>query len=159
MAKPDQDVIVFVGDGSYLLHNSDIYSSILYDKKLIIVVCDNSGHMVINRLQLAKGGNEYLCNLKSARASSFVEVDFATHAKSMGAESETVSSTSELEAAFKRAKKSNKTYVIAIKTHGYEWLEGTAFWESPTLEVPTTESNKKALKEHSDGKKTQRKGV
>jgi len=159
MAKPDQEVIVFVGDGSYLLHNSDIYSSILYDKKLIIVVCDNSGHMVINRLQLAKGGNEYLCNLKSARASSFVEVDFASHAKSMGAESETVSSTSELEAAFKRAKQSNKTYVIAIKTHGYEWLDGTAFWESPTLEVPKTESNKKALKEHSDGKKIQRKGV
>ena len=38
MAKPDQDVIVFVGDGSYLLQNSDIYSSIMYDKKLIIVV-------------------------------------------------------------------------------------------------------------------------
>ena len=32
MAKPDQDVIVFVGDGSYLLHNSDIYSSVIYDK-------------------------------------------------------------------------------------------------------------------------------
>ena len=60
MAKPDQDVIVFVGDGSYLLQNSDIYSSVIYDKKLIIVVCDNGGHMVINRLQLAKGGKEYL---------------------------------------------------------------------------------------------------
>ena len=140
MAKPDQEVIVFIGDGSYLLNNSDIYSSILYEKKLIIVVCDNSGHMVINRLQLAKGGKEYLCNLKAARAKNFIEVDFAAHAASMGAETETVISTSELEAAFLRAKKSNKTYVIALKTHGYEWLEGTAFWESPTLEVPDRKS-------------------
>ena len=104
MAKPNQDVIVFVGDGSYLLANSDIYSSVIYEKKLIIIVCDNAGHMVINRLQLAKGGKEYLCNLKSARASNFVKVDFAAHAASMGAETETVTSTSELESAFLRAK-------------------------------------------------------
>ena len=159
IAKPDNDIVVFIGDGSYLLQNSDIYSSIIYDKKLIIVVCDNSGHMVINRLQLAKGGKEYLCGLKTSRASNFVEVDFAAHAKSMGAESETVTSTSELEAAFKRAKGSKKTYVIAIKTHGYEWLEGTAFWESPTLEVHTSDENKKAYAEHLKGKNKQRKGV
>ena len=159
MAKPKQEVIVFVGDGSYLLNNSDIYSSILYEKKLIIVICDNSGHMVINRLQLAKGGKEYLCNLKTSRATNFIEVDFAAHAASMGAETETVTSTSELESAFLRAKKSNKTYVIALKTHGYEWLEGTAFWESPTLEVSSTDNNKKAYQEHKEGKEKQRKGV
>ena len=159
MAKPDQEVIVFIGDGSYLLNNSDIYSSILYEKKLIIVICDNSGHMVINRLQLAKGGKEYLCSLKTSRATNFFEVDFAAHAASMGAEAETITSTSELEAAFLRAKKSNKTYVIALKTHGYEWLEGTAFWESPTLEIPSTENNKKAYEEHKEGKDKQRKGV
>tara|TARA_B100000029_G_scaffold411294_1_gene413591 strand:- start:538 stop:2382 length:1845 start_codon:yes stop_codon:yes gene_type:complete len=159
MAKPDQDFIVFIGDGSYLLQNSDIYSSVIYEKKLIIIVCDNGGHMVINRLQLAKGGKEYLCNLKAARASNLLEVDFAAHAKSMGAESETVTSTSELEAAFLRAKKSNKTYVISIKTDGYEWLEGTAFWESPTLEVSSRDENKKAYQEHLEGKNKQRKGV
>ena len=96
---------------------------------------------------------------KSARASNFVEIDFASHAASMGAESETVTSTSELEAAFLRAKKSKGTYVISIKTHGYEWLEGTAFWESPTLEVPNTEGNKQAFKEFKEGKARQRKGV
>ena len=65
--------------------------------------------MVINRLQLAKGGKEYLCNLKSARAQNLQFVDYEAHAKSMGAEAETVTSTSELEAAFKRAKKSKKS--------------------------------------------------
>ena len=159
MAKPNQDVVVFVGDGSYLLQNSDIYSSVLYDKKLIIVVCDNGGHMVINRLQLAKGGKEYLCNLREARASNLQFVDFEAHAKSMGANAETVKSISDLEAAFKRAKKSEKTYVISIQNHGYEWLEGSAFWESPTLEIYSSEGNKKAYKEFEEGKSKQRKGV
>jgi 3D-(3,5/4)-trihydroxycyclohexane-1,2-dione acylhydrolase (decyclizing) len=159
MAKPDQDVIVFIGDGSYLLHNSDIYSSVLYDKKLIIVVCDNGGHMVINRLQLAKGGKEYLCNLREARAKNLQFVDFAAHAKSMGANAETITSTSELEAAFLRAKKSDKTYIISLKTDGYEWLDGTAFWESPTLEVHTSDENIKAYVDFKEGKNKQRKGV
>ena len=159
MAKPDQDVVVFLGDGSYLLSNSDIYSSVLYDQKLIIVVCDNGGHMVINRLQLAKGGKEYICNLRAARATNLQFVDFENHAKSMGANAETVNSTSELEAAYKRAKDSNKTYVIVIKTHGYEWLEGSAFWESPTLQDPITKENKDALADFQGGKEKQRKGV
>jgi 3D-(3,5/4)-trihydroxycyclohexane-1,2-dione acylhydrolase (decyclizing) len=159
MAKPDQDVIIFIGDGSYLLSNSDIYSSVIYDKKLIIVVCDNGGHMVINRLQLAKGGKEYICNLRAARASNLQFVDFEAHAKSMGANGETVSSTSELEAAFLRAKKSDKTYVISLQTDGYQWLDGTSFWESPTLEVHSTEENKKAYKDFTEGKNKQRKGV
>ena len=159
MAKPDQEVIVFVGDGSYLLANSDIYSSVIYDKKLIIVVCDNGGHMVINRLQLAKGGKEYICNLRAARASNLQFVDFEAHAKSMGANGETVSSTSELEAAFLRAKKSDKTYIISLQTDGYQWLDGTSFWESPTLEVHSTEENKKAYTDFTEGKNKQRKGV
>ena len=115
--------------------------------------------MVINRLQLAKGGKEYICNLRAARAKNMQFVDFEAHAKSMGANGETVKTTSELEAAFKRAKDSDKTYVIVMETHGYEWLDGTAFWESPTLENATTEKNKKALQEHLDGKNIQRKGV
>ena len=158
MAKPDQDVVVFLGDGSYLLSNSDIYSSVLYDQKLIIVVCDNGGHMVINRLQLAKGGKEYICNLRSARAKNLQFVDFENHARSLGANAETVNSTSELEAAYKRAKDSDKTYVIVIKTHGYEWLEGSAFWESPTLQDPLTKENKEALSDFQGGKDKQRKG-
>ena len=159
MAKPNQDVVVFLGDGSYLLSNSDIYSSVLYDQKLIIVVCDNGGHMVINRLQLAKGGKEYICNLRSARAKNLQFVDFENHARSMGANAETVNSTSELEAAYERAKESDRTYVIVIKTHGYEWLEGSAFWESPTLQDPITKENKEALDDFKDGKDKQRKGV
>ncbi len=115
--------------------------------------------MVINRLQLAKGGKEYICNLRAARAKNIQFVDFEAHAKSMGANGETVKSTSELEAAYKRAKDSDKTYVIVMETHGYEWLEGTAFWESPTLMNATNENIKRAIDEHIEGKGKQRKGV
>ena len=159
MANPAKEVISFVGDGSYLLYNSDIYSSVITNNKLIIIVCDNGGHAVINRLQLYKGGKEFNCLLKSSNNSNLVPVDFASHAKSMGANGEQVNSIAELEEAFKRAKKSKKTYVISIHTDGYQWLEGSAYWESPTLSIPTTEENKRSLKEHLEGKKKQRKGV
>ena len=159
MANPKKDVIAFVGDGSYLLNNSDIYSSVITKNKLIIVVCDNGGHAVINRLQLFKGGKEFNCLFESSKTSNLVPINFAQHASSMGAKSEEVSSISELEEAFKRAKKSDVTYVISIKTHSYEWLEGSAYWESPTLEIPTTKENEEAIKFHKEGKSKQRQGV
>ena len=159
MANPDKEVITFVGDGSYLLYNSDIYSSVITNNKLIVIVCDNGGHAVINRLQLFKGGKEFNCLFESSNVSNLVKVNFAKHAESMGAKSEEVSSISELEEAFKRAKKSKVTYVISIKTHSYQWLEGSAYWESPTLEIPKTKENEKALKLHKEGKAKQRQGV
>ena len=159
MANPDKEVITFIGDGSYLLYNSDIYSSVITNNKLIIVVCDNGGHAVINRLQLFKGGKEFNCLFESSNAPNLVGVNFAKHAESMGAKSEQVSSISELEEAFKRAKKSKVTYVISIKTHSYQWLEGSAYWESPTLEIPTSKENEQALKLHKEGKSKQRQGV
>jgi len=159
MANPDKEVISFIGDGSYLMNNTDIYSSVITNNKLIIVVCDNGGFAVINRLQLFKGGKEYNNLLKSSKTPGLVDVDFAKHAESMGAKSEHVNSISELEEAFKRAKKSDVTYVISIKTHAYQWLEGSAFWDSPTLEIPTTEENKEAIKLYQEGKSKQRQGV
>ena len=159
MANPNKEVITFIGDGSYLLYNSDIYSSVITNNKLIVIVCDNGGHAVINRLQLFKGGKEFNCLFESSNVSNLVKVNFAKHAESMGAKSEEVSSISELEEAFKRAKKSKVTYVISIKTHSYQWLEGSAYWESPTLEIPKTKENEKALKLHKEGKAKQRQGV
>jgi len=159
MANPNKEVIAFVGDGSYLLNNSDIYSSVITNNKLIIIVCDNDGHAVINRLQLFKGGKEFNCLFESSKAPNFSPVNFSQHAASMGAKSEEVSSISELEEAFKRAKKSDVTYVISIKTHSYQWLEGSAYWESPTLEIPNTKENEEALKMHKKGKAKQRQGV
>ena len=55
MADESRDVLCFIGDGSYLMMNSDIYSTVLTGHKLIVVLCDNGGFAVINRLQNFKG--------------------------------------------------------------------------------------------------------
>jgi 3D-(3,5/4)-trihydroxycyclohexane-1,2-dione acylhydrolase (decyclizing) len=64
-----------------------------------------------------------------------------------------------LEKHLKEQKKSDVTYVISIKTHAYQWLEGSSFWDSPTLEIPTTKENKEAIKLYKEGKSKQRQGV
>ncbi len=81
MALPDREVIVFVGDGSYLMMNSDLYSSVLSGHKLIVVVCDNGGFAVINRLQVNQGGAPFNNLLVDSRVAEVVDVDFAAHAR------------------------------------------------------------------------------
>ena len=84
--EPDQDTIVFTGDGSYLMLNSDLYSSVLTKKKLIVLVLDNGGFAVINKLQ-NNTGNESFNNLikDCPTVPKPFAVDFEAHAASMGA--------------------------------------------------------------------------
>ena len=159
MARPDDDVIVFVGDGSYLMMNSDIYSSVLTGHKLIVVVCDNGGFAVINRLQNFKGSASFNNLLDDCRAENDVRVDFARHAESMGAVAETVAGIGELEQAFDRAKAADRTYVIVIKTHPAEWTPGDAWWDVGVPEVSEREAVRAARAEHDAGKRQQRVGV
>ena len=158
MAMPEREVISFVGDGSYMMMNSDIYSSVLYGHKLIVIVCDNGGYAVINRLQVNQGGVPFNNQLADCEAENLVYVDFAQHAASMGAISETVGSIDELETAFARARKSDRTHVIVIKTSPNDWTEGGSFWE---VGVPTTSHRPQVIeagKIMREGKKQQRAG-
>lgn len=160
--EPDQDTIVFIGDGSYLLMNSDIYSSVLSDKKLIVLVLDNGGFAVINKLQ-NNTGNESFNNLIAdcPTVPKPFAVDFEAHATAMGATAETVENPSELAEAFKRAKASDKTYVICMKVDAYEgWTaEGHTWWEVGTPEVSNKPNVLEKHKEVEDGRKRQRTGV
>ena len=158
MAMPEREVISFVGDGSYMMMNSDIYSSVLYGHKLIVIVCDNGGYAVINRLQVNQGGVPFSNQLADCEPANLVYVDFAQHAASMGAISETVGSIDELETAFARARKSDRTHVIVIKTSPNDWTEGGSFWE---VGVPTTSHRPEVIKAGEimrEGKKQQRIG-
>ena len=158
MAMPEREVISFVGDGSYMMMNSDIYSSVLYGHKLIVIVCDNGGYAVINRLQVSQGGVPFNNQLADCEPANLVYVDFAQHAASMGAISETVGSIDEFETAFVRARKSDKTHVIVIKTSPNDWTEGGSFWE---VGVPTTSHRPEVIKAGEvmrEGKKQQRIG-
>ncbi|MEP3438947.1 MAG: 3D-(3,5/4)-trihydroxycyclohexane-1,2-dione acylhydrolase (decyclizing) [Hoeflea sp.] len=160
--EPDKDTIVFVGDGAYMLMNSDIYSSVLSGKKLIILVLDNGGFAVINKLQ-NNTGNESFNNLLTdcPTIDEPFAVDFEAHAAAMGAIAETVSSPAQLGEAFKRAKASKKTHVIVMKVDAYDgWTtQGHTWWEVGT---PHVSDNPKVKAAHEDWESTrskQRKGV
>ncbi len=160
--QPDKDTIIFTGDGSYLMLNSDIYSSVLSNKKLIILVLDNGGFAVINKLQ-NNTGNESFNNLISD-CPTVVQpfaVDFAAHAASMGANAETVANPAELGEAFKRAKAADKTSVIVMKVDSHEgWTtEGHTWWEVGTPQVSEHQSIREAHAEVEAGRLKQRTGV
>jgi 3D-(3,5/4)-trihydroxycyclohexane-1,2-dione acylhydrolase (decyclizing) len=161
-AEPEQDTIVFTGDGSYLLMNSDIYSSVLTGKKLIILVLDNGGFAVINKLQ-NNTGNESFNNL-IADCPTVPEpfaVDFEAHAAAMGAHAETAANPAELAEAFKRAKAAEKTSVIVMKVDAYDgWTtEGHAWWEVGTPEVSDSAKVRAAHEDWESNRPKQRKGI
>lgn len=136
--EPDAECVVFVGDGSYLLMNTDIYSSVLSGHKLIVLVLDNGGFAVINKLQKNTGNASFNTLFADCPtiATPFA-VDFAAHARAMGALAEEVQTPDQLAAAFLRAKAADRTCVIVMRVDPHEgWTEqGHAWWEVGTAEV------------------------
>lgn len=158
MALGDRDVVTWVGDGGYLMMNSDIYSSVFCGHKLIVIVCDNGGFAVINRLQVNAGGEEFNNLFASSRHQRMTRVDFVEHARSMGALTERVERLDQLPAAYRRAKVADRTYVIVIETHPYEWGEGGAWWEVGVPEVSERELVRIARGQYEAERKNQRVG-
>jgi 3D-(3,5/4)-trihydroxycyclohexane-1,2-dione acylhydrolase (decyclizing) len=136
MADPARDVVVMVGDGSYLMLNSEIATSVMLGLKLTIVVLDNRGFGCINRLQKSVGAAPFNNLLADSRREAAVEIDFAAHAASLGAASEKVDDIAGLEAAMARARASARTYVIVIDTDPDISTEaGGAWWDVAAPEV------------------------
>lgn len=158
MAKPDSEVFVMVGDGSYLMLNSEIATSVMLGQKLVVVVLDNRGYGCINRLQQACGGagfNNLLqdCNTVEAGAP---KTDFAGHARSLGASAEKVGNIAELEQALIRAKAAESTYVITLDTDPLSTTEsGGSWWEVAVPEVSVREPVREARKRYEAAKKDQ----
>ena len=151
--------IVLVGDGSYLMMNSDIYSSVLSGHKMIVVVCDNGGFAIIERLQNFKGGASFNNLIKTCRVKEPFAVDFAKHAESMGAAARTVESLSDLESAMEWAKTTDRTTVIAIATDAYSWVPGDAAWDLGVPEVSEREEVRAARRDQEEIRTKQRIGV
>ncbi len=129
------DVIAWVGDGSYLLMNTDILSTVMTGHKVIFMVMDNEGFAVINRLQVNTGGAEFNNLLRTTRHTDYRRVDFAAHAASLGAAAEKVERLEDLSGAWRRAKASDRSYAIVMDIHQYSWTEGGAWWEVGIPEV------------------------
>ncbi|TGP51699.1 3D-(3,5/4)-trihydroxycyclohexane-1,2-dione acylhydrolase (decyclizing) [bacterium M00.F.Ca.ET.230.01.1.1] len=151
MAKPDQEVVVMVGDGSYLMLNSEIATSVMLGLKLTIVLLDNRGYGCINRLQMATGGANFNNLLKDARHEVLPDVDFAAHAASLGAVAEKVASIAELESALAKAKKNDKTTVLVIDTDPLVSTEaGGHWWDVAVPEVSSRPQVNAARKKYEE---------
>jgi 3D-(3,5/4)-trihydroxycyclohexane-1,2-dione acylhydrolase (decyclizing) len=159
MARPDREVIVMVGDGSYLMLNNEIATSVMLDKKLLIVLLDNRGYGCINRLQQGCGGapfNNMFTNSLQFGAGA-PKIDFAANAASLGALSEKVSNIPELEAALQRARSASRTYLICIDTDDTRTTkEGGWWWEVAVPEESPRDSVRRAHAAYLREKENQR---
>lgn len=158
----EREVFVMVGDGSYMMMNSDIYSSVLSGHKMIVIICDNGGYAVISRLQQAKGTPGFNNLLKDCRVEGEGEplhVNFAEHARSMGAEARHCESLADFEAALEWAKSNDRTTVLSIVTDAYSWVPGDADWDVGVPEVSSRKAVNEARASQEEIRKKQRVGV
>ncbi|PWS35291.1 3D-(3,5/4)-trihydroxycyclohexane-1,2-dione acylhydrolase (decyclizing) [Falsiroseomonas bella] len=156
LAAPQREVVVMVGDGSYLMMNSEIATSVALGAKLTIVVLDNRGFGCINRLQRGTGGEPFR-NLLPDEAP---RVDFAAHATALGAQARKVADIAELEAALPKAFAAKRTQVIVIDTDPQTGTaEGGAWWEVPVTAAPATPAQKAARRDYETNRKRQAAGA
>ena len=157
MAHPEREIIVMVGDGSYMMMNSELATSVMLGQKIIVVVLDNRGFACINRLQNATGGesfNNLLQHCEGVDEGAPV-VDFAAHACALGAAAEQVDSMPALEEAMGRARASDKSYVISLMTDPYLATPGNTWWEVAVPEVSVRETVVAAHANYVESKKQQ----
>jgi 3D-(3,5/4)-trihydroxycyclohexane-1,2-dione acylhydrolase (decyclizing) len=159
MADPTRTPIVMIGDGTYMMMNSDIYSTVLSGHKMILIVCDNGGYAVINRLQNAKGGASFNNLIKDCRVKEPFPVDFAKHAESMGALTRHVESLADLGDAVEWAQTTDRTTVLTIVSDAFTWTPGDAWWDVGVPQVSERAEVNAAAKDQQAGRKNQRVGV
>jgi len=159
LAKPNSDVIVMVGDGSYMMLNSEIASSIMLGAKITVVLLDNAGYGCINRLQMATGGANFNNLLRDTRHVTLPAIDFAAHAAAMGAVTCKVSSIAELEIALKETAGEDRTTVIVIDTDPLITTdEGGHWWDVAVPEVSERSKVNEARKGYEKALSAQRFG-
>jgi 3D-(3,5/4)-trihydroxycyclohexane-1,2-dione acylhydrolase (decyclizing) len=158
MACPDREVVVMVGDGSYMMLNSELQTSVMLGQKLTVVLLDNNGYGCINRLQGECGGASFN-NLwrDSMHQKEYPSIDFAAHARAMGAAAEKVSDIASLEAALGRARDSDRTSLIVIDTDPVATTKaGGAWWDVAVPEVSVRSEVRDSRAQYLDARRAQR---
>ena len=159
MARPQQEVIVMVGDGSYLMMNSEIATSVMLGRKLIIIVLDNRGYGCIQRLQLASGSPRFNNMLDDCvdNGGESPAIDFAMHARSLGADAVHVDTLAQLRDALLAARAARKTQVIVINTtHTRTTEDGGCWWEVAIPEVSQRSEVQAAYAAYTTARKDQK---
>jgi 3D-(3,5/4)-trihydroxycyclohexane-1,2-dione acylhydrolase (decyclizing) len=159
MADPSREVIVMVGDGSYLMMNSELATSVMLGRKLTVVLLDNRGYGCINRLQRATGGESFNNLLQHTNHVTLPDIDFAAHAASLGAQAIKAKSIGELEDALKKARSAERSTVIVIDTDPLASTDaGGHWWDVAVPEVSVRDQVKTARKDYETALAAQRVG-
>lgn len=157
LARPQDDVVVMVGDGSYMMLNSELVSTIMLGAPITVVLLDNAGYGCINRLQMATGGANFNNLLKDTHHVALPGIDFAAHAAAMGAQARKVGSLAELEAALAETEGAERTTVIVIDTDPLATTEaGGHWWDVAVPEVSERQQVNAARAEYESARKAQR---
>lgn len=157
MADPSREVFVMVGDGSYLMMNSEIATSVMLGMKLTIVLLDNGGYGCIDRLQRSTGSPSFNNLLKTASHVTLPAVDFVAHARSLGAKAVKVGGIAALEAALRKARRAKGTQVIVIDTDPSEGSGiGGHWWDVAVPEVSPKPGVKAARKAYDNARTRQK---
>jgi 3D-(3,5/4)-trihydroxycyclohexane-1,2-dione acylhydrolase (decyclizing) len=163
LADPDRDVVVMVGDGSYLMMNSEIVTAVAEGLKLTIVVLDNHGFQCILALQRMVGvpdfGNELrFRDRKTNRLTGpYVPVDFRAHAESMGALALHACTPDELRDALAQAKAADRITIISVPTEPEKRMPGfESWWDVPVAGASGQKSVRSARTAYDAKRRTQR---
>jgi 3D-(3,5/4)-trihydroxycyclohexane-1,2-dione acylhydrolase (decyclizing) len=157
MARPQADVICMVGDGSYMMANSELATAVMMGVPFTVVVTDNRGFGCINRLQKGTGGAGFNNLLDDSYHVNASAIDFVAHAGSMGAIAVKAASIAELEAELARAKDASRPVVIVIDTDPWPSThEGGSWWEVGVPEVSVRPAVNKARAALVESKQKQR---
>jgi len=157
MARPQADVICMVGDGSYMMANSELATAVMMGVPFTVVITDNRGYGCINRLQKGTGGAGFNNLLDDSYHVNPSHIDFTAHAAAMGAQAVKVATIAELEAALTAAKSAKIPQVIVIDTDPWPGTpEGGYWWDVGVPEVSVRAEVRDARAKYEENSKHQR---
>jgi 3D-(3,5/4)-trihydroxycyclohexane-1,2-dione acylhydrolase (decyclizing) len=153
MARPQADVICMVGDGSYMMANSELATAVMMGVPFTVVITDNRGFGCINRLQKGTGGAAFNNLLDDSYHVNPSHIDFVAHAGSMGATAVKAADIPALEAALAQAKTAKVPMVIVIDTDPMPSTEaGGSWWDVAVPEVSVRSEVRAAREKYVAGK-------
>ena len=157
MANPEGQVVVFIGDGTYILNPMELITAVQEGRKITLVLSENHGFQSIHRLQRGRTGRSFANEFRTRDPKAnklegdFIEIDFAKNAESMGARAIKASTEDEIRAALLEAREDTQTCVIVVETEKYRYQPGSdVWWDVEAAEVtndPVTQELRAAYEE------------
>ncbi|MCE2747781.1 MAG: thiamine pyrophosphate-dependent enzyme, partial [Rhodobacter sp.] len=157
MARPEAEVICMLGDGSYMMANSELATAVMMGTGFTVVLTDNRGYGCINRLQRGTGGAPFNNLLDQSHHVNPSAIDFVAHAASMGARAVKAKDIKALEAELVAARGADRPVVIVIDTDPVPFTEaGGSWWDVAVPQVSTRPAVRSARTAYETALKTQR---